>query len=65
MHIHGRCAAPLLLTLALTSGAMAEGVNLDGKQALDFRIQDISFGSETSLSDFDGRVVLLNFWYLD
>jgi hypothetical protein len=65
MHIRGHCAAPLLLTLALTAGALAEGVNLNGKSALDFSFEEVSFGRETSLADFDGRVVLLNFWYLD
>ena len=56
--------AALLLALSISCQAAAEGVPLDGKPALDFAIEEMSFGNETSLSDFDGRVVLLEFWFL-
>ena len=55
----------LFATLVMTVPAAAEGINFSGKMAPDFRIDDVSFGKETSLSDFEGKVVLLEFWFLN
>ena len=57
--------AGLMMALALAGPIAAEGANLDGKQAPDFAIEEMSIGTEKSLSDFDGRVVLLDFWFIN
>lgn len=54
----------LILALAISSAAHAEGIALDGKPALDFDIEEMSFGTEKSLAEFEGKVVLLEFWFL-
>jgi peroxiredoxin len=55
----------LLLIVALVAcsgaqGATLQGVN-EGNQAHDFTLQTLD-GTEVSLSDYQGRAVLVNFW---
>lgn len=55
----------LILTVVLVAcgggqGATAQGVN-EGNQARDFTLEALD-GTEISLSDFEGKVVLVNFW---
>lgn len=52
------------LLVALSGTAQAEGKDFTGKEAPDFGIEEISFGGEQSLGDFEGKVVLLEFWFL-
>ncbi|MDQ7082775.1 MAG: TlpA disulfide reductase family protein [Aquificota bacterium] len=52
----------LLLYLGLfTNSHQVPGGLGVGKEAPDFRLKDLS-GKEVSLSDFRGKVVLVNFW---
>ncbi|MFC2031020.1 TlpA family protein disulfide reductase [Chloroflexota bacterium] len=59
-------AAGLLLLAVVLAGcggaqsALTEGVN-EGTRARDFTLENLG-GDEVSLSDFDGQVVLINFW---
>ena len=55
----------LVLTVALVAcggaqGATMAGVN-EGNHARDFRLEGLD-GTDVSLSDFGGKVVLINFW---
>jgi cytochrome c biogenesis protein CcmG/thiol:disulfide interchange protein DsbE len=53
---------PLALVLFVYAGAeKAISLNKDYPVAPDFTITDL-FGNEISLSDYEGKVVLLNFW---
>lgn len=52
------------LALLLAGPVAAAGKDFSGKTAPDFTIEEMSFGDEKSLSDFEGKVVLLNFWFL-
>jgi hypothetical protein len=56
--------AVLMLGLALSAPLAAAGKDFSGRAAPDFEIPEMSFGTETALSDFDGRVVMLEFWFL-
>ena len=60
----GICLAALAFSIAFAGTAFAKGKNLDGKQAIDFAIEEMSYGDETSLTDFEGKVILLEFWFL-
>ena len=53
-----------LLGLALAGPVTAEGKNFDGQVPPDFSIEEISGGSESSLADFEGKVVVLEFFFL-
>jgi hypothetical protein len=55
----------LMVALTLAGPAAGEGADFTGKPAPDFAIEEMSVGTETSLSDFDGRVVLLDFWFIN
>jgi peroxiredoxin len=53
----------LLLVVAACSGpgeAVPEGIN-EGHRARDFKLETLD-GQETSLSDYEDSVVLINFW---
>jgi hypothetical protein len=54
----------LALCALLTAPALARGKDFEGQQAPDFAIEEMSFGGEQNLSDFAGKVVLLEFWFL-
>jgi peroxiredoxin len=55
----------LVLTVALVACSGAQGATLlgvnEGNQARDFTLEALD-GTEVSLSDFEGQVVLINFW---
>ena len=63
MH-RGTILAALSLGLALSGPLAAAGKDFTGKAPPDFDIPEMSYGTETALSDFDGRAVLLEFWFL-
>jgi peroxiredoxin len=54
-------AALCCMTLLLVNCTLAESSNLEGKQAPGWELEDAS-GSKVKLSDFEGKIVLLDFW---
>ena len=57
------CCVVLLLMVALLSTLLfAEEVGPVAKAAPDFTLKDVKTGKPVSLSDFKGKVVLLDFW---
>ena len=60
--ISGGVVVGLLIMLAVVfSGAASGGDEAKGEKAADFTLKDLN-GDEVSLSDYEGKVVLLNFW---
>jgi cytochrome c-type biogenesis protein len=53
--------AALALSAAMATQALAAGGPAPGTPAPDFTLVDVG-GIEHSLSDFRGKVVMLNFW---
>jgi cytochrome c biogenesis protein CcmG/thiol:disulfide interchange protein DsbE len=52
----------LILVLALSLLASAAPANGAGKTAADFKLQDVLVGKEYTLSQFRGKVVMINFF---
>jgi len=52
--------AVLLAACGGGDGVSLQGVN-QGNQALDFTLENLA-GEQVSLSDYEGKVVLINFW---
>ncbi|MFQ5789335.1 MAG: TlpA family protein disulfide reductase [Acidobacteriota bacterium] len=51
----------VIVTAALTLGSYRSAPRIVGEEAPDFTLKDVD-GKEVSLSDFKGRVVVLDFW---
>ena len=54
-------AAILLAVIACMPQTLGGGSSLAGQKAADFTLRQVG-GGEVSLSDFKGKVVVLNFW---
>jgi len=49
------------LTIFMGCGLLSGGIPKNGSSSIDFTLKDLS-GSEVSLSDYKGKIVILNFW---
>jgi peroxiredoxin len=49
------------LTIFMGCGLLSSGIPKNGSSSIDFTLKDLS-GSEVSLSDYKGKIVILNFW---
>jgi peroxiredoxin len=56
-----RILAALILTLSILSGCTNRNVPYGGSTAADFTLPDLN-GNKVKLSDYKGKVVLLEFW---
>ncbi|MBN2209665.1 MAG: TlpA family protein disulfide reductase [Candidatus Coatesbacteria bacterium] len=56
------CVVLLLLTALLTALLLAEEAGPVAKAAPEFTLKDVKTGKPVSLSDFKGKVVLIDFW---
>jgi thiol-disulfide isomerase/thioredoxin len=56
-----RFFAVLVLTMAILAGCTSRDSRTGGSTASDFTLQDLN-GKKVRLSDYKGRVVLLEFW---
>ena len=56
-----RILAALILIMSILSGCTNRNVPYGGSTAADFTLQDLN-GNKVKLSDYKGKVVLLEFW---
>ncbi len=61
MHRMASTCAAVALSATLATNAVAAGGPAPGTPAIDFTLSDVA-GIDHSLSDFRGKVVMLNFW---